>query len=387
MLGSRTAAPRRDACVRVTEAVFYAHMTTVPFRRRLQISIALGLLAGLRAYLVAARTGKTRDFDQVWFAARSLLAHVDPYTVIGPGRAFDYEFFLFYPLTAAVAAVPLAPLSAAAASMVFIFVAGGCFAWVLMEHGYEPLLGYMGAGMVFAAEVVQWSPLFAAAVLLPPLGFFFAAKPTIGAAMFAARPSWWPIVGGLVLGGIAFAVQPHWLESWRAVLAVPRPTPGAAAPYNLPLLLPGGFVVLAAITRWRRPEARIVLALACVPQTTLLYETVPLFLIPRTLKESALLVGLSYLVPAWVGYVTSASQLAPIYIGTSGRAITILLYIPATIMVLRRPNEGELPAWLERAVSGWPAWLRGRAPSPSVSTTTPSPTVPSNPWAPSLQAP
>lgn len=346
-------------------------MTPVPFRRRIQISIALGLLAGVRAYLVSASSAKPRDFEQVWFAARSLLAHADPYALVGPGRALDFEFFLFYPLTAAVAALPLAPLSATAASVVFIIIGGGFFAWALMEHGYEPLLGYMGAGMVFAAEVVQWSPLFAAAMVLPPLGFFFAAKPTIGAAMFVARPSWWPVIGAVVLAGIAFALQPHWVDAWRGVLAVPRPVPGAAAPYLFPILLPGGILVFAALARWRRPEARLVVALACMPQTTLLYETVPLFLVPRTLRESIALVALSYVVPIWVGYAMQGSLEASVYVGTSGRAITLLLYLPATIMVLRRANEGAVPEWLERPISRWPAWIRGRAASRTAPTTSP----------------
>jgi hypothetical protein len=29
------------------------------------------------------------------------------------------------------------------------------------------------------------------------------------------------------------------------------------------------------------------------------------------------------------------------------------------VLVLRRKNAGELPAWLERRIVAWPAWLRG----------------------------
>ena len=31
----------------------------------------------------------------------------------------------------------------------------------------------------------------------------------------------------------------------------------------------------------------------------------------------------------------------------------------ATAMVLRRPNEGFIPAWFEQRIVAWPAWLRG----------------------------
>ena len=33
--------------------------------------------------------------------------------------------------------------------------------------------------------------------------------------------------------------------------------------------------------------------------------------------------------------------------------------VPALIMVLRRPNEGELPARLERVSARLPMWIRG----------------------------
>jgi hypothetical protein len=39
---------------------------------------------------------------------------------------------------------------------------------------------------------------------------------------------------------------------------------------------------------------------------------------------------------------------------------TLLLYVPLTLMVLKRPNAGPMPLWIERRVASWPAWLRGR---------------------------
>ena len=47
----------------------------------------------------------------------------------------------------------------------------------------------------------------------------------------------------------------------------------------------------------------------------------------------------------------------------NGLAIVIAMYLPALWMVLRRPNEGVVPVWLERASAALPAWLRGRAPA------------------------
>jgi len=194
----------------------------VPWRQRLAIAVGCGLLAGLRAGLISETAVRPSDFSQVWFAARTLLAGQDPYAVIGPGRAFDWPAQLFYPLPAAVAAMPLAPFSAFWAPVIFALLAGGLFAWALAEHGYRPLLAFLSAPVVFAAEVVQWSPLLAAATVLTRLGVLFIAKPTIGEAMFAARPSWWAVAGAVLLLAVSFALEPHWITGWRAALATQR---------------------------------------------------------------------------------------------------------------------------------------------------------------------
>lgn len=132
-------------------------------------------------------------------------------------------------------------------------------------------------------------------------------------------------------------------------------------PYSATVLLPGGALVLAAIIRWRRPEARLLIALACFPQSMLLYETVPLFLIPRTFREAALLTALSYVALRVLAYFGPYPDVAH-YALASGRVSTVCLYLPCAVMVLRRRNEGPIPAWLERRVASFPTWLRGAGP-------------------------
>ena len=138
--------------------------------------------------------------------------------MIGPGRPFEWTAPFVYPLTAAVAALPLAPLSSTWAPIVFTAIACGCFAWALMEHGYAPLLGFLSAPVVFAAELAQWSPMLAAATVVTPLSILYVAKPTIGAAMFVARPSWWAVWGAIALATIAFALDPQWMSRWSQAL-------------------------------------------------------------------------------------------------------------------------------------------------------------------------
>lgn len=303
---------------------------------RLALAVLLGVLAAWRTYHIALDPSDPTDFGQVWFAARALLAGQDPYPLVGPAQAFDFQYRLVYPLTAAVGVIPLAPLPLPWACAVFMALGCGAFAWALMQHGYWSLAGFLGMGMVYATEEAQWSPLFAASLVLPPIGLLFAAKPTLGAAMFAARPSWWAVIGGVVLLAVAFVFQPHWLTAWRHALT--SDGPGAPAPYVAIVQLPGGVLALLALLRWRRPEARLVAALACVPQTGGLYDAVPLALVPRSGVEAVSLTALSYGVQWWLSR-TAWDGHYPAYLRASGQAIALALYLPCVLMVLRRPNE------------------------------------------------
>jgi hypothetical protein len=329
-----------------------ATSAAVPTRPRALLSLVLGLMAGQFAHFFAVTQSKPRDFFAVRNAARAILEGVDP-AVVAAGT--------FYPLPSILAGLPWALVrSPAAATFVFMAVGAAAFAWALMAHGYAPLIGFFAAGMRFAVEVAQWSPLFAGAYAITPLAVFFVVKPHVGLAMWIARPSWWGISGGVALVVAAFLMEPRWITAWRTALATGASLGlGSQYPYTAPILLPGGFVALLAVLRWRRPEARLLFGLACMPQSLLFYETVPLALIPRGWKESSLYLALSYLAlwyflaqrPWPDENVTKAL--------TSGRTYTLLLFIPLTLMVLRRPNQGSLPPWIERRVIRLPAWLRG----------------------------
>lgn len=319
-------------------------MTPVALRRRWRLRLALAcvaaLLAGARAYGAAMQgPPDLPDFYQIWYAGRAVLAGQDPYALIGPGRVYDLPFVLMYPLPAAIVTLPLALLSAPVACAVFAGLGGGVFAWALMARGFASLLGFVSGGMILATQEAQWSPLLAGAMALPPLGLLFAAKPTIGTALFAARPSWWPIVGGALLVALSFAVQPHWLASWWHVVTLKPPAPGASAPYFQIARLGIGSGALLALVRWRRPEARLLAALALVPQTPGLYESIYLGLVPRGWTECACYLALSF-VFFWL-VVTHPPSSDAVRLADSGRALGALLYVPCTIMVLRRPNVAE----------------------------------------------
>ena len=321
----------------------------VPHPVRFALALSCGLLAGFIAVReVIQPSALARDFSQVWFAARSVLDGVNPYPLVGPGLEFDWRWPLVYPLTAAVAALPLATLAEPVASVLFAVIGGGLFAWALMQHGYGPLFGFFSLGVREATAATQWSPFLSSAFVLAPVAFFLAAKPTLGAAIFIARPSRWAVIGGVLLLIAAFQLHPTWLRDWLGAVQRYQAIGGPGdRPFRMIVTFPGGVLALLCLLRWRRPEARLVAALACVPITVYAYDSVPLMLVPHSFWQSAILVALSYLqyylalwlTPATAGHA-EAQQMA-------GTMLALFLYLPATLMVLRRPNEGPVPAWLE----------------------------------------
>ena len=80
--------------------------------------------------------------------------------------------------------------------------------------------------------------------------------------------------------------------------------------------------------------------LALVPQTTLLYEMVPLLLIPRTWREMLVLVGLSLIAGAFALRLDASHHLTAA-ITTLWPVALALIYLPCLFLVLRRDNIWE----------------------------------------------
>ena len=102
-----------------------------------------------------------------------------------------------------------------------------------------------------------------------------------------------------------------------------------------------GVLLLLALLKWKRADARLLLALACVPHTTVPYETIPLFLIPQTWRQAWTLwtlAILAYVAQWWTGPYTS--QMA--YWTSGAQWIVALMYLPCLGMVLLRPNVGQV---------------------------------------------
>jgi hypothetical protein len=297
------------------------------------------------------------DLIYVWAGARAWLAGRNPYAEVGYHQAFPLEGNLLYPAPALVAALPLTPLSSTVADAIFVGVSAAVFALVLAKRGFTGLAVLGSFPFLKACASVQWSPLLTAATLVPALGGLLVCKPTVGLALGAysiTNRRWLPaaIAGGMALTMAAFAIQPDWPA--RLLEGAARPvSPNASgggthlAAYHAPVaLLPAGPLLLLAFLRWRRPEARLLGVLACVPHTMAGYELVPLLaLVPATPWQATILAALSWGLPLTL--LTAHASYDAHFVATGQLSIWVT-FLPALLMILRRKNEGEMPAWVDR---------------------------------------
>jgi hypothetical protein len=299
--------------------------------------LAVGLLSGFVCWLAyRLPPASTSDFELIWVGGRALLSGADPYAVV-PATGTRYP--LYYPLTAILVGLPFAGLPFPLARVLWAMLSGAAFAAAALRYGRGLPTALLSANFLNAVIQGQWSPLLIAGAVLPALAWVLAAKPSVGAALYAAFPSRRAVVGGLALLAVSLVVSPTWPVRWAESVRV--------SIHTSPVRSPGGFILLLALIRWRRPEARLLAVLACVPQIIGLYDTLPLFLIPRTRWQGYGLAGLSY--------VAAFGQVAMVPRHTGMPLETMLadrwpfiffcLYLPALVMVLLpEPRGAPVPS-------------------------------------------
>ena len=291
------------------------------------------------------------DLDIQLVAARLLFRGQNPYALIGPGRQFEYPWHLYYPAPTLVLFAPLAYMPVSLARS--IFAAANCyglaFSLSVTRQPWWRYLVFLSACAQSAVLLGQTSLLFAAMWLVPGFGLAAAIKPNIATAITAARfhCRWLrpPIIGGILLAAVSFAIAPRWLEWWLDQL-------GADPTRSMAIGRSWGSLLLLAAVKWRRPEARLLLGLSIIPQTLGPYDAALLFFIPANAVESTALVLLSHFVYV-LSFGVRPASLADAVI-QNGVSVVHVLYLPALVMVLARPNVGPAPAWLERQLRKLP---------------------------------
>ncbi|HEU5304214.1 MAG TPA: hypothetical protein VFU40_06170, partial [Gemmatimonadales bacterium] len=97
--------------------------------------------------------------------------------------------------------------------------------------------------------------------------------------------------------------------------------------------------LLLGLLKWRRPDGRLLAALALVPQTTALYETLPLALLCRNRPQAAGFAALTML--AHLLYLLGPQGPWPVGAEFQWWVLLGLVYLPGLVLVLRRPNERD----------------------------------------------
>jgi hypothetical protein len=304
------------------------------------VALLAAVWGGGLAYAFMSRPGFFADFLAWWFAARAFVRGVDPYSVVPSQPPYFISDPLVYPLPTVLTVIPFSWMALPVAGAVFIAMSAMLLAWALTRDGYSRLPIFMSFPFVMATSLGQWAPLVTAAALLPGMGFLTVCKPTLATAFAVSRLTRSIIFGGamFLIGSVLLA--PLWPAHWLANLRL-------AAPHPAPLFTLAGVACGLAALRWRREDARLVLGMAAVPQLAMFADQLPLLLVARTRVEAMALALLSH-VGGVLWLLTRNPKAHPAWDGTT--LVLASVYLPALVLVLRRPNEGTLPSWLARLV-------------------------------------
>jgi hypothetical protein len=295
---------------------------------RAKAAALAGLAAGLFVVALYARQrpGVISDWDPTWVATTALLRGERPYEAI---QVPPWPNWLLYPLPALLVTVPFTFIPLPLARGVFAALGTAAFTYVLTRRHRWPLYFLISGAMLWSWMVVQWAPLLIAAALTPALSWLLAVKPTAGFALWSGWPTRAAVVGGLVFVGISLLIRPTWIPEWIASVS--------KTPHEPHLLRPGGFLLLLGLLRWRRAEGRLLAALAVIPQTTALYETLPLALVCRDRPQAAGFATLTML--AHLLFLLGPQGPWPVGAEYQWWVLLALVYLPAIGLVLKRPNE------------------------------------------------
>jgi hypothetical protein len=308
--------------------------TDYPSRRaRAAVALLAGIVSALFVLVLYSQqaSGVVSDWDATWVGARALLRGESPYAAV---QMPPWPWRINYPLPAIVLSVPFALLPLSLARGVFVGLGTAIFTFVVTRHAWWPLYFVLSTAMLWSWIAVKWEPLLVAAALTPALGWILTVKPTMGFALWAAYPRRAAVIGGLILVALSFLAYPRWVQEWLGSLA--------GTPHRPHIIRPGGFLLLLGLLRWRRPEGRLLAVLCLIPQTTGLYEVLPLGLLAENRMQAALFAGAT--LAAHLLYFLGPQGPWPVGAEYQWWVMLATLYLPALVLVLRRPNSPPLPS-------------------------------------------
>jgi hypothetical protein len=298
---------------------------TAPSRRaRLAIAVLIAATAAAYSCWSLSRARVPSDFEFWWRASRVLLAGGDPYLRIEHTSGWPLPDRLFYPMPALLVTIPVAwmPLPLAAGAM--LGLGSGVLAWALSRDGLARLWLFATPSFVMALKVGQWSPVLTVAALVPALGWLAAVKPTLGLGALFYRLDWRAFAGAALLTVASIAILPAWPREWLVNLH-------HVASHPPPIATPLGVALVLAAVRWRTPEGRLLLAMACAPQLLFFADQLPVYLVARTRVQMAVLALCGTI--AWLAWFVQLKT-GDLYVPKAAPYVMIGIYAPALLMVL-----------------------------------------------------
>ena len=298
-------------------------------KKRIILTIVVGITSALFCYLrLVQREQFAADFTFPWRAAWFLLDGQNPYTALQPSGDYPFQTYFYYPLPAALVAIPFSFLPPYVAGALFFGLSSGLLAFAIAREGWKHMAIFLSAPYWVALAVAQWSPLIVAAMLLPWLQWLLVCKPNLGAAGFLYRPTKIGLAGAALLLGVSLVALPSWPLDWLRLL---RSLQGHPPPI---LILPFGPLIALALLRWRLPESRLLLGLSLLPQLLFFYDQLPLWLLAPDLK-----LGLLFSASSWIAYLvwrmTGFDPASGQILSQPTQLILALIYLPALALLFR----------------------------------------------------
>ena len=301
-------------------------MNISPRNRNFVVATAIGVISGILcwAFLHRFQLGAA-DFNWAQQAARALVSGTNPYANTPLGT-------IPYPLPAAILALPFARFPPELAGGLFFGISSALLAFGLIRQDPQRLLIFLAYPYWAALMTAQWTPLLMCGAFFPIALMLCVAKPQTGTPLafsYFSRAGLWSTIG-LVL--VSFALRPSWLMEW--ILQA------RGYVYFVPVLVFPGPLLALAIYRWRDRDARFLL-LSCILPQRWFYDSLILWLIPKTRRSILATVACSWLAGIWRWYHF------PHTIQQIGRWCVLSFYLPMLVVVLIReyPFErtGQIP--------------------------------------------
>ncbi|MFY9644806.1 MAG: hypothetical protein WAK29_06475 [Terriglobales bacterium] len=256
------------------------------------------------------------DFNWAHHAARTVLSGGDPYANTPSG-------IIPYPLPAALAAMPLAPLPAEIAAAVFFGMSSGLLALGLIRKDPVRLLIFLAYPYWTALMTAQWTPLIMCTAFFPLALMFCVVKPQIGAPVALTNLSRIGMAASCLLLLASLLLRPRWPLEWAGQLS--------GYQHFVPLLIVPGPLLALALWRWRDRDARL-LILCCILPQRWFYDSFLLWLIPKTRRSILFSVACSWVVGIWRWHHMPHSM------HQVGRWMVLGFYLPMLATVLQRPR-------------------------------------------------